>query len=68
MTEKIPNCGFDTVIKAICPHCHKNMGICSESKTYCQSCDFSYNGENPCENCSQNVPGYSICKTGGFKK
>ena len=36
------DCSFDVVIKAICPHCLKNMKIINNNKTYCPTCDFSW--------------------------
>ena len=37
---------FDTVIKAICPHCLKDMKITNKNKTYCEECDFSWEDKN----------------------
>ena len=36
---------FDTIIKAICPHCLENMEITNNNKTYCKKCDFSWEEE-----------------------
>ena len=61
-------CEFDSIIMAICPHCHEYMEVCKETKTYCQKCDFSFHGKDPCKGCENDVPGWDMCKVGGFKK
>ena len=62
---------FDSIIKAICPNCEKDMEYCNVRKaTYCQWCDFSFEYDDPCKNCEYYVSSLQMCKNkdGGFKK